>query len=67
MATDGQEVGDISVDSVCQFISAHGGKIKNKELVSHFKQALNNPATRGIHICVIKWIFNLTLPNLYKL
>ena len=38
---------DISVDSVCQFIVDHGGKVKNTVLVSHFKKILNDPATKG--------------------
>nr|CAB3266486.1 ankyrin repeat domain-containing protein SOWAHB-like [Phallusia mammillata] len=37
---------EISVESVCQFIIAHGGKVKNTVLVSNFKKSLNNAATR---------------------
>jgi len=39
---------EINVEAVCQFISSHGGKVKNTTLVSHFKKYLNNPETRGM-------------------
>uniref|UniRef100_F6U6E6 SOWAHA-C winged helix-turn-helix domain-containing protein n=1 Tax=Ciona intestinalis TaxID=7719 RepID=F6U6E6_CIOIN len=37
---------EISVESVCEFITSHGGKVKNITLVSNFKKLLNDPATR---------------------
>ncbi|CAK8682065.1 unnamed protein product [Clavelina lepadiformis] len=37
---------DITVEAVCQFITDHGGKVKNTVLVSHFKKVLNNPETK---------------------
>ena len=38
---------DITVESVCQFIIDHGGKVKNTTLVSNFKKVLNDPTTKG--------------------
>jgi len=49
---------DISVESVCQFIVDHGGKVKNTILVSHFKKVLNDPATKGKFNLYLQYIRN---------
>uniref|UniRef100_H2YLA2 SOWAHA-C winged helix-turn-helix domain-containing protein n=1 Tax=Ciona savignyi TaxID=51511 RepID=H2YLA2_CIOSA len=40
------EMTEISVESVCEFITSRGGKVKNITLVSNFKKLLNDPASR---------------------
>jgi hypothetical protein len=36
--------------SVREFLIANGGRVKNTDLVTHFKKFLNDPARRGIHL-----------------
>ena len=41
---------EIDADLVRDFIVSRGGKVKNNELVSHFKNFLNDPRTKGINL-----------------
>ena len=38
-----------NLDVVRDFIIANGGKVKNHQLVSHFKTFLNDPRRKGKH------------------
>jgi len=36
----------ISLDAVCEFLQKHGGKVRQVELVNHFRSQLNSSATK---------------------
>ena len=38
---------DFTLDSVKEFMLSHGGRVKNHELVTHFKGYLNDPDRKG--------------------
>lgn len=38
---------EIGLQSIRQFLLDRGGTVRNKELVKHFKDFLNDPATKG--------------------
>lgn len=38
---------ELSLDSVCHFLIINSGKVRNHDLVKHFKKFLTNPDTRG--------------------
>ena len=38
---------EFTLDSVKEFMLSHGGKVKNHELVTHFKVYLNDPERKG--------------------
>ena len=38
---------DFTLDSVQDFMLSHGGRVKNHELVTHFKAYLNDPERKG--------------------
>ena len=38
---------EFTLDSVKEFMLSHGGRVKNHELVTHFKVYLNDPERKG--------------------
>ena len=38
---------DFTLDRVKEFMLSHGGRVKNHELVTHFKAYLNDPDRKG--------------------
>lgn len=42
----------ISIDAVRDFLLKHDGKARQTELVNHFRNQLNSPSTKGMHLYV---------------
>ena len=47
----------ISIDAVRDFLTRHNEKVKQSDLIDHFRQQLSSPATKGVWISFI-WFEN---------
>ena len=44
-----------SLDSVRDFMLSRGGRVKNHDLVTHFKSYLNDPTRKGKELNIVPW------------
>ncbi|XP_059164880.1 ankyrin repeat domain-containing protein SOWAHA-like [Physella acuta] len=42
-------MGDFEIDAVLQFMLSKGGRVRNHELVTHFKNVLNHPVNKALN------------------